>query len=78
MSTIDLNINDTVKVKLTQAGFQIACDAGYQNTATNIDVDGYSSFQLWILMEIFGPHLYHGMPNTLFEQNRIRVTGTEV
>lgn len=49
-----LNLNRDVKVSLTQAGFQCACDAGFQQTATAVDASGYSTFQLWQLIEIFG------------------------
>jgi hypothetical protein len=70
---MDININNKVKVKLTQAGLKAATDAGYQHMAQKEDEEGYSSFQLWVLMSIFGPHMYNGMPEVMFEKNSIRI-----
>lgn len=69
--TITINLNDIVKVKLTDAGKNIYY---HQNDELNeairqrggrpveahmptVDDDGYTSFQLHTLMEIYGPHI---------------------
>ena len=68
---IKINLNDVVKVKLTDAGKDIYY---HQNDELNeairqrggrplerrmpkVDEDGYTSFQLHTLMEIYGPHI---------------------
>lgn len=70
----DFNINDYVKVKLTDRGKYL-----YQHRFDDInskirrnggepivpveleyDNDGYVEFQLWHLMEIFGKYLFNG------------------
>lgn len=60
-----LNINDTVKVKLTPYGLELYrkywlpyCKFGC--TPTKQDINGYTEFQLWDLMNIFGSSLYLG------------------
>ena len=68
------NINEIVKVKLTQKGkliyseYQIEIQKRFNrngikiNVPLSIEVDseGFSSFQLWKFMEIFGSHMYCG------------------
>lgn len=71
---IDFNINDYVKVKLTEKGKYIyyhqfddinECRLKIGGNPLNpieleYDDDGYVEFQLWHLMEIFGEHLFNG------------------
>lgn len=62
------NVNDSVKVKLTEAGLEELRrqhDELYkrvplvgQYRAPKVDAEGYSEFQLWYLMQHFG-HLFH-------------------
>ena len=68
------NINDIIKVKLTQKGklvyleHQIEIQKRFNRDKIKIDVplnievdnEGFSSFQLWRFMEIFGSHMYCG------------------
>ena len=68
------NINEIVKVKLTQKGkiiyleYQIEIQKRFNRDGIKIDVplnvevnnEGFSSFQLWRFMEIFGSHMYCG------------------
>ena len=68
------NINEIVKVKLTQKGklvyleHQIEIQKRFNRDRIKIDVplnvevdsEGFSSFQLWRFMEIFGSHMYCG------------------
>ena len=63
------NINDYVKVKLTDKGREL--HKRYQNEllkhwdkyeykAPKEDEDGWSKWQLWDLMQTFGPHIHLG------------------
>jgi hypothetical protein len=65
---VKFNINDYVKVKLTDCGRKILED---QHTELKMvlpdaeplhkpDEDGLVKFQLWELMSIFGGHLFNG------------------
>lgn len=82
-----LNLNDCVKVKLTEEGLKIykgkmeAMNAslrkGTENapqfsTEPSIDENGYSKFPLWELMYIFGEKLYCGCAIP-FEENSLCV-----
>lgn len=76
------NINDEIKVKLTEHGRSIL-DKDVTNTlgmlkGFNIsdyspyhtDDEGYTEFQLWDFMRIFGPHFWNGCPQ-IIENNEI-------
>lgn len=63
---MEININDSVKVKLNETGMYILREnhlklkesfpnLGEFNDAR--DEDGYMKFQLWDLMQTFGPHI---------------------
>jgi len=72
MKELDFNINDMVKVKLTKLGRKIYIDSytryGLEEPKIVIDVNGYTKFQMWTLMEVFGN--YCGMARELpFETN---------
>jgi hypothetical protein len=71
-----LNLNDIIKVKLTDCGKDIFY---HQHDELNkfimerggkplkpwfpeIDADGYSEFQLWHFMNIYGRHMNNGAP----------------
>jgi hypothetical protein len=74
---IQFNINDKVKVKVTECGYKYWLD--YENQFCEYlpsiqkmelkhlkekeDTDGYVTFQLWVLMEIFGRHMKGGFDN---------------
>ena len=73
--------NDKVKVKLTDHGKDIYYHRfdGLTSTVANVhgarpilepsypkvDEDGYSTFQLWHFMEIFGKHIGMAKPNVV-------------
>lgn len=69
------NINDYVYVKLTDLGREVyrKRNDGLLSKDTTIKLDipedkdvnsnGYSSFQMWSLMDIFGKHMYLGCEN---------------
>lgn len=54
---ITLNVNEVVKVKLTDHGRAILLKEKYPKHEDSL---GYSEWQLWELMSIFGEHLYNG------------------
>ena len=60
------NINSDVKVKLTPKGRELFFNnkdyEKYPRTLTE-DRDGYSTWQLWVLMEEFGEHMYNSSDN---------------
>lgn len=70
----EFNVNDYVKVKLTEKGKYIYYHQ-FDDINENIkkiggillnpielkyDDEGYTEFQMWHLMQIFGEHLYNG------------------
>jgi hypothetical protein len=81
---IEFNINEYVKVKLTDAGRKelkkqhTDLYSRYHQTIPEYqppkeDEEGYSKWQLWHLMSTFGDKLYLGCPN-MFELD-IRIIG---
>lgn len=80
---LNISLNDEIRVKLTPFGLKKHKDAWkllnieafhicYQ--APSIDSNGYSTFQLWEFMNIFGQFLYNGA-KTVIENNQIEITG---
>lgn len=75
------NINNYVKVKLTEEGVRIL-ESQYNEMLMQmtpearksmgpfkrpkVDKKGYSKFQLWVLMNHFGEYMYNGNPNPPF------------
>lgn len=66
------NINDTVKVKLTEHGKKIhredwdsvfGNNSNFTYTPPREDENGYSSWQMWELMRWFGNHCRIGFDN---------------
>lgn len=70
MKLVDFNINHYVRVKLTEQGLAIhkadhmkifsGCLKTYPYKEPYTDHDGYSRWQLWNLMHIFGSKCYNG------------------
>jgi hypothetical protein len=57
------NFNDFVKVRLTDCGQNVLAIKRKNSTrAPETDADGYTKFQLWELMNVFGEHLCNGCP----------------
>ena len=63
------NINNYVKVKLTDKGREIvkksrviyrAIGGDYSEVEITEDSDGWSKWQMWDLMSTFGSHMYNG------------------
>jgi hypothetical protein len=76
------NLNDQVRVRLTVAGWdRLKATPRHFRTVDSViqaleqykpDAEGWSTFQLWHLMEFFGPGLYLGMPEPFFVDNEFR------
>ena len=58
-----MNINDHVHVKLTAAGARVAALAG--------EDPRQERWQLWHLMQVFGPEIHMGQPEPYFERNQV-------
>ncbi len=68
---IEFNLNDYIKVKLTDKGQQFLKDRHdrlYETIAKHkdfvpavVDADGYSKWQAWHFMSIFGERMHMGM-----------------
>ncbi|MDP2599095.1 MAG: hypothetical protein Q8P49_04680 [Candidatus Liptonbacteria bacterium] len=79
---LSFNVNDEVEVRLTEAGKRIYRQHHGEisrKASWNIAIrepqeqEGWSCFQMWVLMEIFGPHMHMGTPEAPFEENEIRL-----
>ena len=73
-----LNLNDHVKVKLTDVGkdiyyhrFDGLIERGVnlERSYPRVDENGFSSFQLWSFMELYGPHIGITKPNVVEDIN---------
>ena len=76
--TMIYNINARCRVKLTKYGRSILYDHCHNSQeAMNIlytpDSAGYTYFELWNVMNIFGTYLYMGNNNIPFENNNIEI-----
>lgn len=74
--TAKINLNDTIKVKLTPYGAEIyykQYDELNKNTGKTvleprmpqIDKEGYTKFQLWHFIELYGEHIGMCKPNVI-------------
>lgn len=69
-----LNLNDTIKVKLTDHGkdiyyhrFDNLIETGVKLTPEmpKVDADGYTKFQLWDFIQLYGQHIGMIKPNVI-------------
>lgn len=71
-----INLNDTIKVKLTPYGAEIfyhqfdEINKQYGKNVIephmpNIDKDGYTEFQLHVFMKLYGKYMYVGARNVI-------------
>ena len=71
-----INLNDTIKVKLTPYGAEIyykqfdKLNKQYEKEICKphmpqIDKDGYTEFQLWHFIELYGEHIGMCKPNVI-------------
>lgn len=58
---VKINLNDKVRVKLTDHG-RAVCQKHWGEPPKE-DADGWSTWQLWVLMQEFGQHMYLGCPS---------------
>jgi hypothetical protein len=74
-----LNTNETVRVELTPEGLRVL--RSYEHAGSLLHQEKgpcyapYFTFQLWIMMKIFGEHIYNGGPE-LFVDNVIIIGDT--
>ena len=65
---ITTNLNDRIKVKLTPTGKEIYKQF-FKGLPIKIpdpeDEQGWSVFQLWGFIEMFGPHIHISSPNVI-------------
>lgn len=74
-----MNVNDTVRVTLTEAGKRrvsewgktLGVKAGFEMS----DSERAGEWQLWRLMQVFGDAMYNGMAEPLFEKNEVSFGG---
>lgn len=71
---LKFNLNDFVKVKLTDHGIDlyyhqyddlISRGAKLTRSYPKIDDSGYTEFQLWRFMQIYGKHMANGAPSVV-------------
>lgn len=73
---IKINLNDFIKVKLTETGKEIFIHRfddinknlryeAYKNIPLEEDENGYTEFQLWDFMQIYGPYMYFAGPTVI-------------
>lgn len=75
---IEFNINDEIKVKLTECGKDVLLKyrdrKDFPEYYSNcIDDDGYCSFLFWEFTNIYGRHFYNGQPNQFIVNNTILI-----
>jgi len=80
---IDVNINTTVEVKLTELGLKVLTEYCFKYFG-DIDItpdayiksltnkDGYAMFSMWDFMNIFGKSMYMGS-DPVIENNNIKI-----
>ncbi|WP_053983410.1 hypothetical protein [Niameybacter massiliensis] len=70
---IEVNMNDEVKVKLTEFGREVLNfrhkEIGLKGVSIKEDEDGYYTTQLHDLMYTFGKYMYMGNNNIPFDLN---------
>lgn len=73
-----LNLNEKIKVKLTEQGKEVFNQ--YTNGLADESTDemGYIAFQLWEFMKAFGHHLSGSMGDVLTQDNNIYIDETKL
>ena len=71
LSTVTLNLNDFVYVRLNDHGRKVAQESPY-SFAYEEDEDGWSKWQWWTLMNVFGPVFEMGR-STPFETLTVKM-----
>ena len=79
MKNIEINLNETIRVKLTDLGKDIYYHqfdelhealksrgiSPNQPTMPRVDADGFTSMQLWRFIELYGSHIGMAKPNVI-------------
>lgn len=71
--SVKLNINDTIKVKLTEYGMNVLnkkYNEIQKHHLCQFDDDGYFTTQIWILFALFGAEFATWAPQ-MFEKNEM-------
>lgn len=77
-----LNLNDNIKVKLTDYGIHvyyhqydvlIGLGAPLKRCYPTVDEEGYTDFQVWDFMNLYGPHMKLGDSKQIIEDNAIYI-----
>ena len=78
---MQMNVNEIVWVKLTEHGKSVwkkhweDLKVPAKHCELRLNWDGRARFQMWELMQVFGPAMYCGGPN-VFEDNLLYFTET--
>ena len=85
---IRINLNEIIKVKLTDLGKDIyyhqfddlteRFGTKYEPSPLKEDEDGYAKFQLWCFIELYGPHIGMIKPNVVEPLEIIYDAGAEM
>ena len=67
---IEMNLNDQVKVKLTEHGKEIL-EKYYDKPVSNYDKNGYRTFSIWEFANIFGKEFYNGQMKPSIVNNNL-------
>ncbi len=67
----NVNMNEVVWVKLTPEGKKFLNKATLMHDEHITSEEHSGEFHMWRLMQVFGPAIYTGMPEPLFEKNEI-------
>lgn len=74
LSKTPFNINECVEIQLTEKDLKVLQDY-YESfglaQCSRVKQDNWMEIQLWELMNIFGPQMYNGNPDTMFTGNQI-------
>ena len=63
---IKFNANHYVKVQLTEEGHRIYKETPHMLTEEPVEnKEGWSIWQMWVLMGMFGPHMFNGCKVTM-------------
>lgn len=65
MTEIKINLNEFIKVKLTDLGKDIYYHWYNINRFPEIDENGYTRFQLWDFIQLYGKHIGMAFPNVI-------------
>lgn len=75
---VKVNLNDSIHVKLTPTGIAMVearndraftKEIAEYKPKVEVDEDGYTEFQLWKFMMLFGPNIYAGMINMPYKMD---------